>query len=368
MRVLNLIQCAALGGMETSSLRLMRGLQARGHRVELMSLHPIGDLGPLLEEAGIAARGLNYRGVGGWRSLPLVRAAIARSPHDALLMTGHNLMASLALPAKGRRRRVLAMHYPHRGVMRDWHWRLLYRVVMARFDSITYPSDFVREEALRLLPALGRIARTVRNPLDLPPVTTPMARRRARRDFGLPEGAWVIGNAGHLIQHKRFDVLLDVAARLIGEVPECRVLIAGDGELRSRLEAQTHRLGIAERVTWVGRIADMSKFYEALDLLLFNSDWDAYPTTPLEAMAHGVPVVASSLYGGLAEVITGREHGVLLDSHDADALAQAALECRAAKGSRPGRCARERVAELGAEASTVGLVEQLLSGGSGDAC
>jgi glycosyltransferase involved in cell wall biosynthesis len=283
-------------------------------------------------------------------------------------MTGHNLMATLALPAKGQRRRVLAMHFHHRGVMKDWQWRLLYWAALARFDSITYPSDFVRAEALALLPALASVARTVRNPLDLPPPPTRQARRKARQALGLPQGAWVIGNAGHLIQRKRFDVLLDVAARLIRQAPDCHVLIAGDGELRPRLEEQAHHLGIAERVTWTGWLRDMTDFYRALDLLLFNTDWDAYPTTPIEAMAHGLPVVASSLYGGLGEVIQRIEHGVLLDTHNTHALAQEALHCRHQAGRGPGRLARERVAELGAEAQTVGVVEQLLLGGQPGAC
>ncbi|WP_172965223.1 glycosyltransferase [Candidatus Thiodictyon syntrophicum] len=364
MRVLNLIQCTNLGGMEVASLRLMRGLMQRGHRVELLSLHPLGALAPLLAASGIAAEGLTYRGTWGWRSLGAVRAAIARHDHDALLMTGHNLIAMLALDRDPARRRVLAIHYHHLGVKPRWQWRLIYSMALARFDAITFPSDFVCTEAQAIQSGIARIAHTVRNPIDLPPLPDARDKMIARAHFRLPPGAVVIGNAGHLIARKRFDVFLDVAARVSATRDGCYFLIAGDGELRGTLEAQASRLGIGQQVVWAGRLPDLASFYSALDVLLFNSDQDALGMTPLEAMSYGVPVVASSLYGGLKEVIRERAHGILLDRHDTDALAAAVIECLRTGPDRPGHLARARVSELTPQAHTVGAIESLLSGGS----
>ena len=62
MRILNLIQCANLGGMEQASLRLMKALQARGHELRLISLNPIAGLGPSTQKANIRPEGLIIRG------------------------------------------------------------------------------------------------------------------------------------------------------------------------------------------------------------------------------------------------------------------------------------------------------------------
>ena len=77
----------------------------------------------------------------------------------------------------------------------------------------------------------------------------------------------------------------------------------------------------------------MRTVYAALDILLFHSDWDALPTTPLEAIALGIPVVSSLLNGGLFEVVRPGLDAVLLDQHDVPALAHAALQLLANPGA-----------------------------------
>src|SRR5262245_15499658 len=96
MRIFHIIQCANLGGMERAALELMIGMKDRGHEVGLLSLNPIGALKTLLVEHAIPAEGLAYRGWGGWRSLPQFRRRLAAERCDALVMTGHNLLAMLA--------------------------------------------------------------------------------------------------------------------------------------------------------------------------------------------------------------------------------------------------------------------------------
>jgi glycosyltransferase involved in cell wall biosynthesis len=106
-------------------------------------------------------------------------------------------------------------------------------------------------------------------------------------------------------------------------------------------------------------------FYRALDVLLFNADWDAFPTTPLEAMGYAIPVVASALNSGLCEAITDPRYGVLLGTHDEPALADAvvALLRDPAAARRLGLTGRARVAELCEPETTVAAYERLLTGG-----
>jgi hypothetical protein len=142
VKIVNLIHCTNLGGMEQASLRLMQTLRARGHQVEVLSLHPIGALGPLLQQAGIPHRGIVYRGPGGCRSLWELRRRLAAARPEALSMTGHNLLAMLALGGGGNGRRVLAIHFHHTGVKPRWFWWLFYAIATRQFRAITFPSHF----------------------------------------------------------------------------------------------------------------------------------------------------------------------------------------------------------------------------------
>lgn len=360
MRIVNIMQCTDLGGMEQSSLRLMQGLCRRGHSCKVVSLHPLGPLAPFLAEAGIAAVGLDYRGAMGWRSLPALYRQLAGETADALIMTGSNLLALLALGRLARGNRLLAMHF-HHSVRPDWQWRLFYRLARARFDAISYPSDFVRGEAEAIAPWLRPLSRTIRNPLEPPGAASADDRRAARRALGLPEAVPLVGNAGWLVPRKRFDIFLRTAAIVAAVRPDMRFVIAGKGEEEGPLRALAASLGIGDRVLWLGWVGDMRLFYLSLDLLLFNSDWDAWGNTPVEAMTYGVPVVASVLNGGLREVISDDSVGMLFQSHDVTRLAHAVLDLLAARGAGRGASGRARAMAISDPARIVEEVESLLS-------
>src|SRR5947209_3767148 len=137
MRILHVIQCTNLGGMERAALLTSAGLVASGHSVHWVSLNPLGALKPLLDESRIPCQGLRYRGFSGWRSIPSMAAAFRRKPADAVIMTGPNLAAMAALGPRRRQPRLLAVHYHHTGVKPSWQWRLMYRMAVRHFHVIT---------------------------------------------------------------------------------------------------------------------------------------------------------------------------------------------------------------------------------------
>jgi glycosyltransferase involved in cell wall biosynthesis len=362
MRVLNLIQCTELGGMEQSSLRIMVGLQERGHTFTVVSTNPIGRLGPLLKENGIPAEGVPFRGRAGWRSHLKLRSAVRRSSADAVLMTGLTLTGMLCLPRSDRARHVLNVQYHHGGEKHPLSWRGLYTLALRRFGAIAFVSDYIRAEAEALCPAVRFVAHTIRNPVILPTRPDAESRQAARSHLGLPANASIVGNGGWLIKRKRFDVFLRVAARIRQAVPGTTFVIAGDGPERPALEALAVELGIAPAVHWLGWQLNLAPLYRAIDVLVFNTDWDAFPTTPLEAMSYAVPVVASSVHGGLSETISDPRFGVLMSAHDDAALAEAttALLRNPAAARGLGEAGRGRVAELCSLKKTVTAYENLL--------
>jgi glycosyltransferase involved in cell wall biosynthesis len=349
MKILCIIQCTNLGGMEQCTLLLLDEFLQKGIQVEVLSLNPVGELGALLEQRGIPTRGIAYRGRGGWRSFWALRRLLRRTEADAMIMVGHNFMGMLAIGSRWKNRRLLVLQYHHEGVMPAWRWRLIYRLAIRKFRCVFYPSEFIKSEALGLAPFLKPVVQVIDNPVSVPPLPSPEDKRQARLKLNLPEGVKVVGNAGWLIPRKRWDVFLNVAARVVGKYPSVSFLIAGDGPERSNLEAQARALGIQDRIRWLGWQKDLSDFYQSLDVHLFNSDWDAMPRTPQEAMSYAVPVVASVLHGGTREMITDESVGVCLPEHDLEKLAHHVVHFLADgdAAEHVGKAGRERIKTMG---------------------
>ena len=307
--------------MEQAALELAKELQSLGHEPEFLSLTPVGNLGPVLSLLGIPVSGIEYRGSFGWKSFLPLKKKLVGMHADALIMFGHNLMGLLALGGFCRDHRLLTLHFHHQGVMHPLLWKLMYAVARWRFPQVVFPSAFIRDEAIELSPWIQDRSLIMRYPFANNPTVSPEDKRVARRALGISEAGAVVGNAGWLIPRKRWDVFLRVAELVLKERTDARFLIAGDGPERSSLEALALRLGISKSVVWTGWQKDLSVFYKSLDVLLFNSDWDAMGRTPLEAMTYGVPVVASVTHGGLGEVMDSDQHGFFLGEHDIEKLA-----------------------------------------------
>jgi glycosyltransferase involved in cell wall biosynthesis len=365
MRIVNIIQCTELGGMEQASLRLMQSLQQRGHELKVISLNPLGALKDQLDQSGIHAVGLEYKGILGWRSVPTLYHTIKGENADAVIMTGSNLLAMLALGRTGRGRRLLAMHF-HHSVRPNWQWIMFYLLAKSRFDAISYPSDFVRLEAESILPSVQSLTCTIRNPLEAPASANVEEVLAAKQRLGVPSNTVLVGNAGWLIPRKRFDVFLQTASIIAAERPDVRFAIAGVGPESENLRALANSLGLAERIHWLGWVGDMRDFYLSLDVLLFNSDWDAFGNTPVEAMTYGIPVVASVRNGGLKEVISDERFGFLLADHDPQRLAAAVLNCLAHPAHSSARNGKEQALVLSDPVRIATEVEKILEGKARD--
>jgi len=321
MKILILIQCTNLGGMEQAALELAKELKRLGHKPEFLSLTPVGNLGPVLDSLGIPVTGIEYRGAFGWKSFLPVKRKLNGIDADALIMFGHNLMGMLALGSFCKNHRILTLHFHHQGVMHPLLWKTLYAIAGWKFAKVVFPSAFIRDEAITLSPWIQERSLILRYPFANHQTVSPEDKTIARRALGIAESGAVVGNAGWLIPRKRWDVFLRIAALVLKTRPDALFLIAGDGLERGDLEALARELGIADRIQWIGWQSDLSVFYKSLDILLFNSDWDAMGRTPLEAMTYGVPVVASVTHGGLGEIMDSEKHGFFFRDHALEKLA-----------------------------------------------
>jgi glycosyltransferase involved in cell wall biosynthesis len=322
MKLLCIIQCTNLGGMEQYMLLLLQEFRKMNIEIEVISLNPLGDLASLLDQEEIPAHGVNYRGVGGWGSFWELRRLLKTIQADGMLMIGHNLMASIAIGNRWKQHRSLSIHYHHKGVKPLWQWRLIYAIAALQFRTVVFVSDFIMREALEIAPFLKSRARMVGSLYHVHERGSEEARVSVRKRLDLPTNARIVGNAGWLIARKRWDIFLDVAARVFRAEPQTIFLIAGEGPESAALKQKAESFGIAKNVVWLGWQKSLVDFYQVIDVLLFNSDLDAQGRTPLDAMSYGIPVVASILQGGAREIIQDESVGILIETHDLETLAR----------------------------------------------
>jgi len=143
-----------------------------------------------------------------------------------------------------------------------------------------------------------------------------------RESLGVPAEAPVVGTVGRLIDRKGHDELLDAWVRLRDEVPDAHLLVVGDGPERSVLEAKADRLGIDESVTFAGLRDDVPDLLAAMDVFVFPSHYEGLPGALLEAMAAGLPCVATPVDGN-GELLEAYESGLFFDVGDDAAMARA---------------------------------------------
>ena len=140
--------------------------------------------------------------------------------------------------------------------------------------------------------------------------------------FGIPQGSPVVITIGRLEEQKGIDLLLTAASLVLRDHRDCHFLIVGDGCDRAALESQARQLGLANSVHFVGQRADVPNLLAASTAFVLPSRWEGMSNALLEAMATGLPVVATAVEGS-TELVRSGETGLLVPAGRSEALAAA---------------------------------------------
>ena len=197
-------------------------------------------------------------------------------------------------------------------------------------DQVTAICNGLKQDMIGRGIAESRIS-LIPNAVDVErftPITAPKLALQAK--LGLA-GHWVIGFCGSFYSYEGLDLLLDAMPALVKQLPQLRLLLVGGGPEDAALRAQVQRLGLQAFVIFTGRVpnAEVEDYYSLIDVLVFprkpmRLTELVTPLKPLEAMAQGLPVLASDV-GGHRELIRHGETGMLFRAGDAAALAEAVL-------------------------------------------
>lgn len=323
-----LITALGVGGAETQLTRTVSALAKRGWRVRVLALRDRPGLAGELIESGVPIRVLTPAGrrpgFGTWRALI---CALREEPVDCLVtfLLQANVIGRLAGRWCGVRV-VSSIRNTRFGGDSRYGARLgdfleLVTMPLAQLVVINARSTANALVARGVVPASKvRIVPNALPPSPPPLSGTAVARARAELGLGRDDFVWI--TAGRLQAQKNHAVLLEAFACLVREVPRSVLLVAGEGPLADTLRSRTTALGLGASVRWLGLRRDLPDLLRVADAFVLSSRWEGLPNVVMEALAAGLPTVATTV-GGIDTLIEDGISGWIAASPTAEDLLSA---------------------------------------------
>lgn len=226
-----------------------------------------------------------------------------------------------------------------------WGYHALYSLGARGVNRIIAVSEEVKTSILQTLPGIpADKVTTISNSVDVNRYGVRAGRAALRRELGLGEQEKVAAVVATFKEQKGHRFLLDALPEVVKKFPDFRVLFIGDGELRDVLHAQTMALRLDKNVRFLGSRGDVPALLAASDLFILPSLWEGLPMALIEAMASGLPVIATRV-SGTNQVMRHGETGLLVAPGDSVELRDAMLELLSSPdlALEMGKTARRRV-------------------------
>ena len=328
-----------VGGLESVVQSLAIGQHSNGCLVSVCSVVSPGNedlpLHQALTAGGVPVTPVVIRGRHYLQELRQVTEVLQRITPD--IVHTHGYRSDLVAGRAARSQGLKTVSTVHGFTGGDWKNRLYEKLQsrsFRRFDAVVAVSR----------PLVARLAGqgVPRDRIHLIPngwggSAPALDREEARQILGIPADEFVVGWVGRLSREKGADVLLEALSMISGPTA---VSILGEGRESDRLRVQADSLGISNRIRWHGTIPGANRLYRAFDVFALSSRTEGTPIALFEAMAAGVPIVATAV-GGVPDVVRDEE-AQLVPGESPQELARAIVDLR----DNPGR--RKAIAEAAA--------------------
>ena len=355
MRIALFLSEARGGGAQRRMFALARGFRALGAEVEL--LFAAHDGSPVPEAGDVPVRTLRPRATANgaprrllWvpRALPALCAYLRRTRPDALLSTSipANLTAIAAVRAAGCGTALVVSANLHlKAALGRNGGRLLAlpRLIgrcYRQADAVVAISEGVAEDLRRWMGERGPLVATVQNPVDVDRIRSLARSTPADPQLSPQHRPYLLG-CGKLRSQKDFATLLRAFAR-VARVGDLDLVVLGEGPERPRLLRLAAALGIAERVRFPGFVANPYPWMARARLFVLSSRFEGASNVLLEALALGLPIVATDCPSGPREILAGGRYGMLVPVGRPEAMAAAILQQLREPGGAEMRIARAR--------------------------
>ncbi|MEN6497967.1 MAG: glycosyltransferase [Thermoguttaceae bacterium] len=324
--ICQLLHSLTVGGAEVLAARLVRRLRGR-YRFVFACLDQLGSLGEELRREGFVVEVLERHPGIDFGCMQRLRRFWQRE--QVALVHAHQYTPFFyALAARGLRRRPPVLFTEHGRSFPDYPRRkriLFNRLMLRRGDRVVAVGEAVRRALVENEGIAENRIERIYNGVDFSAFDRGSEDRATlRKRLGFDADQWLIVQVARLDPLKDHATAIRTIQRVASQRANARLLLVGEGAERSRIEAEIAARGVGPHVSLLGLRSDVADLLQASDLFLLTSVSEGIPVTLIEAMAAGLPVVATDV-GGVGEVV---EHGVtgwLAPSGDDAALAEVVL-------------------------------------------
>lgn len=326
-RVLHLITKFDIGGTERQAVELLKRIDLERFDVRLAAIR---NEGPFYRE--IAARFpdvpefplTSFYNANAIKQLGRLRALMLREQID--ILHAHDFYSGIIGAAAARMSGVRVIACQRHLKLSDrrlhlWGTRFIHRLA----HRLLVNSEAIRSRVIAEGARPEKIV-VVKNGLSAGEDESPTAPGKRQRhdelcrELGLETGVLLVGMVARLQPVKGHRFFIEAAARVSENIANAHFVLVGDGPLRREIERQVEECGISDRVHLLGDRTDVERLVASFDLSVLASLHEGLPNAVMEAMAAGVPVVATAV-GGTMELISEGETGFLVPPGNADALA-----------------------------------------------
>ena len=299
MHVLHALFTSQLGGLEASYIDTTEALAAKGHKVSAL----LRADAPYFQDVSKHAHALYtarptgfYDIITAWK----IRSILRRHRPDIILAHNARAISLLQLAAFATGIPVIGVTHSYKTArtIRADQLVVLTPHMRDHFIQAGYP-----QERTHIIPNLIRL-----------PIITPVPKAR-----GTPV---VIGAMGRFTAEKGFENFLKALQTLINNGIPCTALIGGSGDENGQLKLLAEKLGLSPHIHWEGWVKDKAAFYSKLDIMCVPSLKESFGLVVIEALAHGVPIVATDTPGPIS-ILTHEVNGLIVPRTNHHALAAA---------------------------------------------
>ena len=320
-----LVHTYGFGGLENMVTNLVNHIDPNRFESTIISFAPLHPLNNRVDLNRIQVISLNKNG--GNNPVLIYKIFLILRKIGADIVQTHNWGTALEGILGAKLARVQGIVHAERGTIEDKERNiLLQRFLWGFADQVLSVSEAHRKKVTNIIRFPHEQIKAIVNGVDTERFfPNPEIKEETRKKLGLTKGAFCIGTVGSLRPVKNQSLLFNACKVILHHFDQVEVLIVGEGPLESKLKQEVQTLGLSGKIHFAGVQPNIPEILNALDVFVLPSRSEGMPNAVLEAMACGIPVIATAV-GGTPEVVEDGKSGILIASEDEPHLVQVLKE------------------------------------------
>lgn len=319
IRIAFLVHTYGFGGLENMVTNLVNHLDPEHFEPSIISFAPLKPLNNRVDLNHVRVLSLNKKG--GNNPLLIYKISKLLKNIGAHIVQTHNWGTALEGILAAKLARVPAIIHAERGTIEGKKRNIiLQRFLWGLANQVLSVSEAHRKKVTRIVGFPHSQIKAIVNGVDTERFSPkPDIKNEVREKLGLKKDSICIGTVGSLRPVKNQMLLINACKTILPRFEQVEILIVGEGSLRSQLMQKVHTLGFSKKIHFLGTQNNIPEILNGLDIFVLPSLNEGMPNAVLEAMACGIPVIASAV-GGVPEVINDNENGITIPPENEDQL------------------------------------------------